>query len=58
MPEYSKGDIISKPIYDRNGKCIGNVTGRKDIIENTNKRDLTEMIERGNRQKRDIQERR
>lgn len=51
--EYQKGDIISKPIYDKNGRCIGNVTGRRDLVENSNNRDLNDMLRRGDKDHKD-----
>lgn len=49
--------VISRPIYDKNGNCIGNVTGRRDQVERVNNRDLNEIIERGNHEKKDREKR-
>lgn len=38
-------DIGSKPIYDKNGNLIGNITGRKEEIERFNNRDLAKQLE-------------
>lgn len=38
-------DISSKPIYDRNGNLIGNITGRKEEIERFSNNDLAKQLE-------------
>lgn len=38
-------DIISKPIYDKTGKLIGNMTGRRDEVERFSNHDLSRQIE-------------
>lgn len=60
--KFNKGatmsdQVISRPIYDKNGNCIGNVTGRRDQVERVNNRDLNEIIERGNHEKKDREKR-
>lgn len=38
-------DIASKPIYDKQGNLIGNITGRKDEIERFSNHDLAQQLE-------------
>ena len=38
-------DIVSKPIYDKNGKLIGNITGRKGEVERFYNNDLANQLE-------------
>ena len=38
-------DIGSKPIYDRQGNLIGNITGRKEEIERFSNHDLSKQLE-------------
>ena len=38
-------DIGSKPIYDNNGRLLGNITGRKEEIERFSNRDLAKQLE-------------
>lgn len=38
-------DIKSKPIYDKNGNLIGNITGRREEIERFTNRDLNEQLQ-------------
>jgi hypothetical protein len=45
--------IISKEIYDKSGKYIGNIVGRREFIENYNNRDLAEQIKRDNDRQKD-----
>lgn len=45
-----RNDIISKPIYDKENKLIGNITGRKGEIERFNNKDLTDQL-KSDRQK-------
>jgi len=49
----SEDKTITKPIYDNNGKFIGNVTGRREQVEQFNNRDLAEQIKRDNDRNRD-----
>lgn len=37
-------DIKTIPVYDRSGKQIGSVTGRKDEVERFSNHDLAEQI--------------
>jgi len=50
-------DVISKPIYDNNGKYMGNVTGRREQLERYNNRDLADQLKRDNDKARDNQRR-
>lgn len=45
--------IVTIPITDKNGKFIGNVTGRKEQLERYNNRDLAEQINRDNQRNKD-----
>lgn len=38
-------DIGSKPIYDKSGRLIGNITGRKEEIERFSNHDLAKQLE-------------
>ena len=38
-------DITSKPIYDKSGNLLGNITGRKEEIERFSNHDLAKQIE-------------
>lgn len=38
-------DIKTIPVYDRSGKQIGSVTGRKDEVERFSNDDLSRQIE-------------
>lgn len=38
-------EIRSKPIYDKNGKLLGNITGRKEDIEIFKNNDLVKQLE-------------
>lgn len=46
-------NIKSKPIYDRNGNLLGNITGRKEEIERFSNRDLTDQIQSDREKHRD-----
>lgn len=41
----TKDDIKSKPIYDKNGNLIGNITGRREEIERFSNHDLSKQLE-------------
>lgn len=40
-----QSDIKSIPIYDRNGKLLGNLTGRKEEVERFHNDDLARQIQ-------------
>ncbi len=46
-------DIGSKAIYDREGRLIGNITGRKGEIERFSNNDLAKQLERDREKHRD-----
>lgn len=46
-------DIGSKAIYDREGRLIGNITGRKGEIERFSNHDLAKQLERDREKHRD-----
>lgn len=45
MNNTSQKDITSKPIYDKNGNLIGNITGRKEEIERFSNHDLSNQLQ-------------
>lgn len=46
-------DITSKPIYNKDGKLIGNITGRREEIERFSNNDLSRQIESDRQKHRD-----
>lgn len=54
----SREDIVSKPIHDKNGKLIGNITGRKSEIERFKNNDLNDQLQRDRSKHKDQVERR
>lgn len=42
----SNDKIISKPIYDKNGKIIGNLTGRREHVEPMSQRDIHHELQK------------
>lgn len=54
----SRDEIVSKPIHDKSGKLIGNITGRKEEIERFKNNDLNSQLQRDREKHRDQVERR
>ena len=51
-------DIGTVPIYDKSGKLIGNLTGRKGEIERFSNRDLADQLQSDRRKHKENLERR
>jgi len=47
--------VIVKEIYDNNGRYVGNVVGRKDMVERLNNRDVCEQLKRDEARQKDRQ---